>query len=372
MADYQGHIHGIGDYSGRRYFKLEVKDEILINGLNFFRFSENNTYAPFSGKYYFGYDSVQNILYVKLPGDTTIRTAIDFNIPKDSVFISYIAGMPVEYTSTGMFQISVMGDFVNCYGAFLLNGLDRRYYYFAAGKGLYKYYRAILGGPQEEEDVCGIVSAVIDTFIYNPIILNITGLSPLINRSINSFPFVIHCSYYTNVDITTNFRINYYFQRDTGIYYSNSGSFNSNGDFIMYLPDSAHSGDLLNLRVEIHDTSIFNNHAYFPDTGYAKILLLNVLGINDKNIVHSFRLEQNYPNPFNPGTIISYSLPSAINVKLCVYNTLGQTVKLIVDGFKNAGNYSVNFNASDLPSGIYFYKLEAGQFSQVKKMILIK
>ena len=88
--------------------------------------------------------------------------------------------------------------------------------------------------------------------------------------------------------------------------------------------------------------------------------------------LHGYELSQNYPNPFNPSTIISYSLPSASNVKLIVYNTLGQIVKTLESGYKTAGNYSINFNASDLPSGIFFYKLEAGKFSQIKKMMLIK
>jgi hypothetical protein len=86
----------------------------------------------------------------------------------------------------------------------------------------------------------------------------------------------------------------------------------------------------------------------------------------------NFELSQNYPNPFNPGTVISYSLPLASYIKLIVYNTLGQTIKVLESGYKAAGNYSINFNASDLPGGIYFYKLEAGQFSQIKKMMLIK
>jgi uncharacterized protein (TIGR02145 family) len=85
-----------------------------------------------------------------------------------------------------------------------------------------------------------------------------------------------------------------------------------------------------------------------------------------------FELSQNFPNPFNPNTVISYSLPLASNVKLIVYNSLGQTVKVLENGFKIAGSYSVNFNASELPSGTYFYKIEAGQFSQIKKMILLK
>jgi uncharacterized protein (TIGR02145 family) len=86
----------------------------------------------------------------------------------------------------------------------------------------------------------------------------------------------------------------------------------------------------------------------------------------------NYELSQNYPNPFNPNTVILYSLPLASEVKLIVYNSLGQTVKVLENGFKSAGNYSVNFNASELSSGTYFYKIEAGQFSQIKKMMLLK
>jgi len=92
--------------------------------------------------------------------------------------------------------------------------------------------------------------------------------------------------------------------------------------------------------------------------------------VND--LPQKFSLSQNYPNPFNPSTQISYSLPSATQVKFIVYNTLGQTISVLENGFKGAGNYSIDYNAGDLPSGIYFYKLEAGQFSQVKKMMLVK
>jgi hypothetical protein len=90
------------------------------------------------------------------------------------------------------------------------------------------------------------------------------------------------------------------------------------------------------------------------------------------NSPQKYSLAQNYPNPFNPSTVISYSLPSSTNVKLIVYNTLGQNVRILENGFKNAGKYSINFDASHLPSGIYFYKLEAGGFSQINKMILLK
>ena len=85
-----------------------------------------------------------------------------------------------------------------------------------------------------------------------------------------------------------------------------------------------------------------------------------------------YLLVQNYPNPFNPTTTINYSIPKEGNIKLMVFNVIGSKVVTIVDEHKAAGNYSVIFNAADLPSGVYFYKLVAEQFSLVKKMMLIK
>jgi hypothetical protein len=92
----------------------------------------------------------------------------------------------------------------------------------------------------------------------------------------------------------------------------------------------------------------------------------------DVNSPSVFALNQNYPNPFNPSTIISYTLPKASNVKLLVYNAIGQPVRVLENGFKNSGTYNVTFNASELSSGIYFCKIEAGQFSSIRKMMLVK
>ena len=83
-------------------------------------------------------------------------------------------------------------------------------------------------------------------------------------------------------------------------------------------------------------------------------------------------LYQNYPNPFNPTTIISYQLPIANYAELTVYNTLGQKVRTLVSRRQEAGKYSVSFDASALSNGIYYYKLTAGSFVQIRKMILLK
>lgn len=89
-------------------------------------------------------------------------------------------------------------------------------------------------------------------------------------------------------------------------------------------------------------------------------------------IIDFYKLEQNYPNPFNPITTINYSLPNSSFVKLVVYNSIGQEIADLVNETIAAGNHSVEFDASNLPSGIYFYRLQAGEFVQTRKMILLK
>lgn len=83
-------------------------------------------------------------------------------------------------------------------------------------------------------------------------------------------------------------------------------------------------------------------------------------------------LSQNYPNPFNPSTNIQFSLPQNSTVALHVYNLLGQRVQTLVDGQITAGIHNISFDASQLSSGIYFYRIEAGGFVQTKRMMLIK
>jgi aminopeptidase N len=85
-----------------------------------------------------------------------------------------------------------------------------------------------------------------------------------------------------------------------------------------------------------------------------------------------FSLDQNYPNPFNPSTVIRYALPVDSKVKLSVLNLLGQEVAILADGVESAGYKSVEWNAGTLPSGIYFYRLQAGLFSASRKLLLVK
>ncbi len=105
---------------------------------------------------------------------------------------------------------------------------------------------------------------------------------------------------------------------------------------------------------------------YNGSFNYSGIVELNLIVVND------FRLEQNYPNPFNPSTTINYQLPKAEFITVKIFDTISNDVKTIVKENEPAGVHEVNFDASQLSSGIYLYRIDAGTFHQSKKMLLVK
>ena len=102
--------------------------------------------------------------------------------------------------------------------------------------------------------------------------------------------------------------------------------------------------------------------------------MLTIINLNGRLITtpEKFGLYQNYPNPFNPTTMINFAVPKAGRVKISVYNQLGQQVALIADRDYSSGEYSINFNGASLASGVYYYRIEAGSFTETKKMVLLK
>jgi hypothetical protein len=91
-----------------------------------------------------------------------------------------------------------------------------------------------------------------------------------------------------------------------------------------------------------------------------------------QSIPSHFSLAQNYPNPFNPSTTIQYDVPTSSHVLLEVYNLLGQAVATLVDEVKQPGRYAATWQCSNLPSGVYFYRMQAAEFVQTKKLILLR
>ena len=111
-------------------------------------------------------------------------------------------------------------------------------------------------------------------------------------------------------------------------------------------------------------------HSFMMDT----IVVSNVTGISDlpSALPDRFEMAQNYPNPFNAETAIEYALPSDSHVRIDIYNLLGQNIETLVDDTRPAGYHQVVWNASDVPTGVYFYRIVAGNYMQTRKMLLVK
>jgi hypothetical protein len=136
--------------------------------------------------------------------------------------------------------------------------------------------------------------------------------------------------------------------------------------------------NLYHFDFERYNNNVVYGYAVSTNGSVIKLADSILIIMGNQNITAAapdkYSLGQNYPNPFNPITTIKYSVPqNNINVKLAVYDLLGRETAVLVNETQNAGNYEVTFDGSNLSSGMYFYKLQAGtEFSDVKKMILTK
>ena len=141
------------------------------------------------------------------------------------------------------------------------------------------------------------------------------------------------------------------------------------------------------VRVGFYDTGeafgvyVSGSYAYVADWGDGIYIIRNdlITGISEEEsqLPHTFTLKQNYPNPFNPTTTIEYTLPQSAFVELVIYNSLGQKVRILVHQQQPAGQYQVQWDGRDeqgepVGSGMYLYRLQSGDYVEMKKMILLK
>ncbi len=118
---------------------------------------------------------------------------------------------------------------------------------------------------------------------------------------------------------------------------------------------------------------IYAENAIYNLESLSADLIVNITeDYKTSTIPESFSLNQNYPNPFNPLTTIGYSVPEASHVRITVFNVIGQKVEEIVNGFHMPDRYRITFKGNNLPSGIYIYRMEAGDFINTKKFILLR
>ncbi len=93
---------------------------------------------------------------------------------------------------------------------------------------------------------------------------------------------------------------------------------------------------------------------------------------NEVNNLSDYFFYQNYPNPFNSMTYIPFTIQKPDNVQIKIYDVLGEEISVLLNEYKNAGTYNIPFNANELPSGVYFYRIISGRYSETKKMLLLR
>lgn len=140
------------------------------------------------------------------------------------------------------------------------------------------------------------------------------------------------------------------------------------GDFAIGYMVTKNSADLLdNLN-----TSEEDNENAWADTSMNHMVTVGATSVEDDAVVKEYRLNQNYPNPFNPTTTISFTLLKQEQARLSIYNVLGKEIATVVNGTLPAGVNTFNFDAANLSSGTYIYKLETESFVQARKMVVLK
>ena len=147
--------------------------------------------------------------------------------------------------------------------------------------------------------------------------------------------------------------------REDGVWHLDLVALQGNLENPVILLDFAGEGSLELIGVDARDQ-------------YNQLLMTTLEESSSSELPTSYTLSQNYPNPFNPATTIGYALPEAVQVRLTVYNTVGQQVATVVNNLQQPGVYSVTLDGSRWASGVYYYRLEAGSFTELRKMVLLK
>jgi hypothetical protein len=180
-----------------------------------------------------------------------------------------------------------------------------------------------------------------------------------------------------NID-STGVGSNYYIYSFTGE--TDNGDFSQNVYINGFGPDIYHWGPYDELsNIPARSYPIENEIKFTSPARSVQMIMIeggnNYVSVNgdlNSEMIQSYNLYQNYPNPFNPSTLISYQLPASAFVTLKVFDILGREIKIIVNEYQYAGKHSMEFNASDLPSGVYFYRIDAGKYHSTKKLLLLK
>jgi len=367
-----------------RYSIKEILKDTLIDNIKYYSFGEEN---------YYNYNHSNNEY-----------TAFSNNMFFNQMSFSYPDGKPdtIEYVSGYKEVIAIATTYTDFYGIprfskgfDKIDGFNRNSKFYAENLGLVSSFSA--------GDMFIDETKLIEAYIYSDSLQDFIYYTK--NKKAELYEHAVNSNGQGKIEIITNlthpysewgeYNPPYYSFIDTAYvdyaFYSN----NDTTDFCTIFQDSLMSGETVNFHINVNDIpvtvadslifcirtvdkNLIPDRQRFPEYGYFIVDINQLTGIekNDYEVLSNntkkYYLGVNYPNPFNPETKISYSLKEAGNVELIVYDVLGNEVVKLVNEHKPAGSYEVSFNGANLPSGIYIYRIKSGEFSESKKMILLK
>ncbi len=381
-------IEEIGtSYSSYRLVNREVLRDTSIN---------NNTYHLYSGvigsssfNTWLRYSDQDKKLYAW--SNETDLVYMDFNKAPGDTFIQLYYPAIVLSGNTNLFSSNYL---YKGYQISLGMPYGNRRELFADGLGIYQYSYSINLGWNSQSLIMAILydssgNAYYFSDHYIPQI-NVNPITVINTRNFNLNFTVTHQHNKYRPPGTPGSAINfinsvklesYYSKEDSLIIQPTINVFTSsfpNYSVTTYIDTNLmKSGFDYNYRIVAVDKGIIPETSYSPDTGYYNCIWNGPTGIDDNNqYPQTFSLSQNYPNPFNPSTKISWQSPVGSHQTLKVYDVLGREVATLVDEYKDAGSYEVEFQSTvgnrQLASGVYYYQLKVGEFVETMKMILMK
>ncbi len=383
----------LNDYTTIKYTYpfSTISDSSIIDGNVYYKYKNYNPdpYAPYEYSYYY-FDSLTQKLFVDLNGSP--KVAVDFNLPNGVSKVLYFQGIPSTWRSFGKSYKTVLGqnrlvytlDFDTVFFNSPRNEITTRLH-FAEGVGLYysRYWHWIseITYHWYYTDEYTLLAAKISNNEYR-VNTGIMLLDSVTNRKITDFPYPLAVDIQSSIPaLVKEIYADFYIYRNDSLTLQKRFSIDTENNlgFINIQQEELQIGDRIEFTCSLLDSSIFNNYITIPDSGrFSYLVLADPSTVKSEgSLSMKFSLEQNYPNPFNSATKIKYSIPSAedyqpILVSLKVFDLLGREIKTLVNKFQNNGKYEVDFDASGLPSGVYYYRLSAGVLNSTKKLIHLK
>jgi hypothetical protein len=393
-------------YLGDNYFPLAVGNKWQFNRYCYTNFAGNTIYyvekdTIISDKNYYliqgdvndwvRYDNEEDKFYLRWNDSDYV--AMDYTLNEGST-ISHILFNTHEVKSAHIIAPIILSIFDSTFHS---KGNYWQVGYPTGGYGYETYYSESLGETQQNYYTSSgydCTRTMIRAILYDS--SGVKYYSDHVKPIINIQPVFVTNTFYIdwdfNVDhlyskFNSNWSVNFVDSVIMYSYYSNDDSTITNEPLIAenspntinysisYLLDSTLMIDDYSFYYKIYavDKGIVPEYSTKPDSGYYELVYdPNVSVETVDNKIIEYELLQNYPNPFNPMTIIEYSIKEEGNVELVIYDVLGKVVEKIIDERKTAGDYSKQFDASKLSSGIYFYSLRVNDFVVTKKMLLIK